>query len=877
MLVKTQIVPWIHLKCLYFSKKEVYSSHRFNNLGEMMRNLVTFLFVFPLILGTQSVFAQNNELVLEEVVVTATKKEENVQSIAETVNAVSGDTIDDYQIRNLNELSQVVSGVEFTQIDPRRSTIVIRGQKMDPDGGNDQPVQAYIDEAPVRPAAAFLQMFDTERVEILKGAQGTLQGVVSIGGAVHIYTRDAEIGSDERNGYVKTTIADNSTTILEFASDLPISDTMALRVAAVSNDNAGNEVKNIRNGDREDHDYDAFRLSLNWEPADDLSVRLKYQNMEYNTVSPRPLAGSNGPFVYDAFADVAGASNPFFPAVTLQNYAQAVSAYLGVIGAIAPGSLAQLQLLNKPSYADIPAVLDPEDGVAVHFQRPAHNNSGELLNLMIDYDMGSHMFSLRASDYEMDTAALIDRDYAGAFLWGYPQEVRTNAGITTIEARISNTDDSALEYTIGFFSRDSQTYTHADLDRSFARTEIAPGILMPIVPFEYESPFDACQAEIASPGMWATRNVVITCVGIPVDNRTEAIFADFKYNLSDKTFIQFGVREQDLSGYRQQQIYLPLTADVGVAVGGGSTFEQIPTYMQNPESDSTTGGIKLGHFVEDDVLLYITYQTGYRSPGSAITPSAIAPSLLVFDEEETAMTEFGMKGTFLDGRLRLNFAYFDYAFDGFQAKWDNVTARTYSVAGAGPTQQIMGGLFNNNDASMTGFDVEYQYIVNESLVLGGSYSQNESEFDPGAVAFANDPSYAGMLAATRDITGTPVNDAAESSWTFYLDHSVPAFAGGERYTRYNINWRDARKSSVNPDLSIEELYLANLYFGWRSGDGAWDANLFVKNVLDDVDLSHIQSYYTEYGMPGGSGLGSKFYEGLTNRGRQLGLQVTYNF
>ena len=120
-----------------------------------------------------------------------------------------------------------------------------------------------------------------------------------------------------------------------------------------------------------------------------------------------------------------------------------------------------------------------------------------------------------------------------------------------------------------------------------------------------------------------------------------------------------------------------------------------------------------------------------------------------------------------------------------------------------------------------------------SLIISNLlYSQNESEFDPGAVAFANDPSYAGMLAATRDITGTPVNDAAESSWTFYLDHSVPAFAGGERYTRYNINWRDARKSSVNPDLSIEELYLANLYFGWRSGDGAWDANLWInpKNV-----------------------------------------------
>ena len=79
-----------------------------------------------------------------------------------------------------------------------------------------------------------------------------------------------------------------------------------------------------------------------------------------------------------------------------------------------------------------------------------------------------------------------------------------------------------------------------------------------------------------------------------------------------------------------------------------------------------------------------------------------------------------MKGTFLDGRLRLNFAYFDYTFDNFQRKWDDVTARTYSAAGAGPTAQVQGGIINTNDASLTGMDIEYKYIVNENLVLGGS-------------------------------------------------------------------------------------------------------------------------------------------------------------
>ena len=126
-----------------------------------MKRLLSILTIAAFVATPGTTIAQDSGLVLEEVVVTATKKEENVQDIAQTVNAVTGSTLDDYQIRDLNELSQVVSGVEFTQIDPRRSTIIMRGQKMDPDGGNDQPIQGYIDEAPFE-REMFLQMYDTD-------------------------------------------------------------------------------------------------------------------------------------------------------------------------------------------------------------------------------------------------------------------------------------------------------------------------------------------------------------------------------------------------------------------------------------------------------------------------------------------------------------------------------------------------------------------------------------------------------------------------------------------------------------------------------------------------------------------------------------------
>ncbi|MDB9813356.1 TonB-dependent receptor [Gammaproteobacteria bacterium] len=827
-----------------------------------MKRLLSLLTIVSFVAIPNYSYAQNAELVLEEVVVTATKKEENVQDIAQTVNAVTGSSLDDYQIRDLSELAQVVSGVEFTKIDPRRATIIMRGQKLDPDGGNDQPIQGYIDEVPLRAGLVFNQMYDTERVEILKGSQGTLQGVVSTAGAIQIYTRSAEVGSGEKNGYVKTMWGDNMTSMVEAASDFHLSDTLSLRFAGLRNTTDGNEIRNIRTHVNESHSYESGRISLSWQPSDELSVRFKYQNMETDSIYPQPVAGSNGTPSYEQ---------------VVNGYVAGIALYES-LGFAPAGSAAQLAYLHRPTYGDIPAGgLKPEDGVALHFHDPRQNNSGEIHNLMIDYDMGSHALALRFSKSENDSMGLIDRDYAGAYVYGYPQEVRTNAGIETFEMRISNQDSDKLEYTLGFFSRDSQTHTDADLDRSFSITEVAPQLYQPAVGFAYNTPNQACRDARANPGSLAAKSWVLTCMGIPLNNKTEAYFANFKYNLSDKTFVQFGFREQEIVGFKAQNLYLPLTALLPAALGGGLTIPRIPAEDQHSNVDSTTGSFKIGHYITEDMLLYVSTETGFRSPGLTISPVAINPSLLSFVEEESDMTEIGMKGTFMDGRLRLNAAYFDYTIDNFQSKWDNVSAREYTAAGAGNVTQVQGGIFTNNDAEVSGIDIEYAYVVSENLVLGGSYSSNDSEYAPGSIGYANNPAYTGYAAATQDVSGTPVSDAAESSLTFYLDHTVQAYWGGERYTRYNVSWRDERTSAINADITIKALYLANIIVGWRSSDDVWDASFFVKNITDDVDLSNIQGYYSDYALPGGSGLASKFYAGNTNMGRQMGAQLVYNF
>ena len=148
---------------------------------------------------------------------------------------------------------------------------------------------------------------------------------------------------------------------------------------------------------------------------------------------------------------------------------------------------------------------------------------------------------------------------------------------------------------------------------------------------------------------------------------------------------------------------------------------------------------------------------------------------------------------------------------------------------------------------------------------GGSFTQSESEFDSGSVDTL-------MIQHIR--TNCYINGRDGPLNIFKLlgrstSIMVPSYAGGERYTR-TTQWRDAR-TAVLIKLSIEELILP--YFpGWRSADGQWDVNVFVKNMLDDVD-QHLSDYYSEYGMPGFSGLPSSC--GIYNRGG-IGFQVTFN-
>ena len=118
--------------------------------------------------------ALTQSLVLEEVIVTAQKRTENVQDIAATVNVVTGQDLTKFEAFNFNAIEQQTAGLTLSSPNARNSSIAMRGVATDPEAGVAAGVDTYWNDISTRADLAFSQLYDMARVEILRGPQGTL-------------------------------------------------------------------------------------------------------------------------------------------------------------------------------------------------------------------------------------------------------------------------------------------------------------------------------------------------------------------------------------------------------------------------------------------------------------------------------------------------------------------------------------------------------------------------------------------------------------------------------------------------------------------------------------------------------------------------------
>ena len=207
------------------------------------------------------------------------------------MNVISGKDIEKYQAFDFSSIQQQTAGLTLASPNARNNIIAMRGVSVDPESGTATAVDTYWNDAIVRPDVAFTQMYDLERIEILRGPQGTLQGRTSPAGAINIITKRADV--DEAEGYIQLSATENDGLNAQVAYGAPlIEGTLAVRVAADYDRNNGPNIQNLTTGfDDQEYKTKSGRLSAAWNVTDTFNTQLIYQYLDQDLDDPKAMSG----------------------------------------------------------------------------------------------------------------------------------------------------------------------------------------------------------------------------------------------------------------------------------------------------------------------------------------------------------------------------------------------------------------------------------------------------------------------------------------------------------------------------------------------------------------------------------------------------------
>jgi iron complex outermembrane receptor protein len=264
------------------------------------------------------------ERLLEEVMVTARRREESLQDVPVAVSAFSAETLDRRQILQTTDLDRVTPSLQFKTYgqlsgNNNAAVVFIRGVgQLDPTPAVDPGVGIYMDDVYMgRAVGGAMPLFDIADIQVLRGPQGTLFGRNTIGGAVLINT---VVPGDEFAAHVRATAGDDSLWELFGAVTMPLTDSAALRLAVGVRQRDGYVTRVYDGQDLGNQDVQTTRATLRWDISDDVELLLRadYSQQDENG-SPFVFKGINTsapvPAISSVGAGCPGATIPFAPLV----------------------------------------------------------------------------------------------------------------------------------------------------------------------------------------------------------------------------------------------------------------------------------------------------------------------------------------------------------------------------------------------------------------------------------------------------------------------------------------------------------------------------------------------------------------------------------
>jgi iron complex outermembrane receptor protein len=731
--------------------------------------------------ASMSTFAQVSGL--EEVVVTAQRREQSIMEVPIAVTLVSGQELETFNLETSHDLQFLVPGVTFAA-SSSTSQITLRGVGTGYSGpGLSNSVSVYTDESYVSQQVGSNQLFyDMASVQVLKGPQGTLYGRNTTGGAMLYSTNNPDL--DGYSGYVQAGIAELDTTELEGAVNIPLGSSFAVRLAGKYNDRGEGHVTNVLNGSEIGGEKETgFRAKALWQPSDRLSLVFKYEQLELESNDEGSLRSQLGVglqcfYCEDGSLDGAGLG---FYETNQTPIAQSEQAVLTNVGyqAIAGGTL-------------------------------RHKMEIDIQALNVDFDVTDNLtLSSYTQVRDMERNGGQDQDgspFDGVHAWAGRFSEDEKGGIQfesfTQELKLASDFDGSFNFVLGA--------SYLDDDNEFTLGYMGE-----------------------NPGF-----------GYAILARTEhdiestSFYLDGSYEVTDALTLTGGVRntkdEQDTRGYFPA-FGLDLTA--------------------SSSSSDTTYRVVLDYDVSDSLMLYGSFNTGFKSGG--FNPSWFGPGPEVLPEE---IDSFELGAKYAGERVSFEAAFFDY-------DWTNLQVAVLSNDTGGVTQE-------SADAEMTGFEFSSTFRASDNLTMGiagtwldgeyTSYSASThvpaSSITPGARGFVG--------SVVEDLSGYRLMNAPEFSLNGNITYSFPIGANFDADLSALVYYSD--EYDMTPGASgtaridkQDSMTIVNLNLSVRHSAG-WQADLYVRNATEE-------EYYTEKTTQPQGAFGAPALP------RVVGARIRYNF
>lgn len=762
-----------------------------------------------------------------EIVVTARHRRESSQEVPLAISVVQGDHIDNTGAFNVGRLTQLTPTVQFASSNPRNSSVNIRGIGSPlglTNDGIEQGVGIYIDDVySSRVASATFDFLDVDRIEVLRGPQGTLYGKNTTAGAIVINTRQPTFTFE---GRAELSVGNLGFKQAKAAVSGPLSDKLAARIALSATSRRGT-LFNVTTGARvNEQDNLGLRLQLLWRPGDNLDVTL---SGDYNPQNPECCA--------TVYVRTGTTQRPIYRQYDALAAAQGYTV-------VSRDPLARR--------TDVDADLN------------AGNKIGGL-SLRARLDLGDSTLTAISAWRFWDWKPSNDRDFTALPITTKSQNPSQQNQYTQ-EFRLSHSG-ARVDFTTGVFGYHQTIRTQGlqQLGPAASRWLLNPGNIAAT----YLSNPAACATATTRACNPAVLNGLTSTNDIRLDNASVAFYVQAAVKLTDRFTLQPGAR----INYDHKKGYY--NAVVTNAAGGLVTFssantaveidqlsQMAPEFFQPRYSAwNVSADLTARYDLADDVHFYATYARTFKSGGinlNGVPAAADGTPLLQYASvkpERVNHYEAGIKSQFAGRIVTINLAAFRTDIGNYQAVVNN-----------GAVSALRGYVDNAERVRSQGFEWDASWRPGRrfNLYLNGAYT------DASYRRFVNapcPPELSGGGAGTPigaaatpgvnspancDISGQVLPGVSKWSLSYGAEGNVPARLlgkDGEVYLGAEGSYRSRFSSNASPSRYtwIAGYGLVNLRLGWRSQDGV-NAFIWVRNALDTHYFELLQV------APGNTGL-----------------------